>query len=107
RTRRTAFAARDRLGIKPLCWAMHRGALIVSSTLEPFHLLLRGDNQIDLTAVRDLMTFDYIPVPRTIYKGVHKLEPSSRLEWSLGANAPAIDRYWSPPPADDSAIVPD
>src|SRR3982750_3991587 len=34
-----AFGARDRLGIKPLSWAMHRGALIVSSTLEPFHAL--------------------------------------------------------------------
>ena len=36
RVRLSAFAARDRLGIKPLCWAMHRGALVVSSTLEPF-----------------------------------------------------------------------
>ena len=33
RLRLSAFAARDRLGIKPLCWAIHRGALIVSSTL--------------------------------------------------------------------------
>ena len=28
-----AFGARDRLGIKPLCWAVSKGALIVSSTL--------------------------------------------------------------------------
>src|SRR5207247_7469050 len=37
RVRHMAFAARDRLGIKPLCWAMRRGCLIVSSTLDPFH----------------------------------------------------------------------
>src|SRR5262245_56707303 len=36
RLRLCAFGARDRLGVKPLCWAMHKGALIVSSTLEPF-----------------------------------------------------------------------
>src|SRR5215472_16538506 len=45
----SAFAARDRLGIKPLCWAMHRGSLIVSSTLEPFRAL--RDSDIDLTSV--------------------------------------------------------
>src|SRR5882724_4128509 len=39
RLRRTVFAARDRLGIKPLCWSMQRGSLIFSSTLAPAHLL--------------------------------------------------------------------
>ena len=30
----SAFGARDRIGIKPLCWAISSGALIVSSTLD-------------------------------------------------------------------------
>jgi len=107
RIRRAAFVARDRLGIKPLCWAMHHDALILSSTLEPFHVLLGSGRRIDLTALRDLMTFDYIPVPRTIFEGVHTLEPGSRLKWSLGDSDPSVDRYWSPPPADDNASVPD
>ena len=107
RGEQSVFAARDRLGIKPLCWTMHRGALLVSSTLEPFHVLLREDRQLDFTAVRDLMTFDYIPVPHTILKGVHKLEPGSRLRWNLHKAEPEIDRYWSPPLADDLAAVPE
>ena len=35
------------------------------------------------------MTFDYVPAPRTIFEGVHKLEPGSRFTWSpasLGAS---------------------
>ena len=107
RVERTAFAARDRLGIKPLCWAMHRGALIISSTLEPFYGLLGADRKIDLVALRDLMTFDYIPVPRTIFQGVHKLGPGSRIEWTWGASEPRIDRYWSAPLADEKAVAPD
>src|ERR1044071_4452632 len=107
RGEQSVFAARDRLGIKPLCRTMHRGALLVSSTLEPFHVLLREDKQLDFTAVRDLMTFDYIPVPHTILKGVHKLEPGSRLRWNLHKAEPEIDRSWSPPLADDLAAVPD
>src|SRR4029453_16161414 len=106
RVRSSAFAARDRLGIKPLCWAMHRGALIVSSTLEPLSTL-DAFGQVDLIAVRDLMTFDYIPTPRTILDGVRKLESGSRFEWCFGADKPAIERYWSPPVVDTTSVVPD
>jgi asparagine synthase (glutamine-hydrolysing) len=107
RNRRIAFGARDRLGIKPLCWAMHNGSLIIASTLEPFERLKNFERQYNLVSVRDLMSFDYIPVPRTIYKNVWKLEPGSWFEWSLGDTAPKIERYWTPPLADPSASVPD
>jgi asparagine synthase (glutamine-hydrolysing) len=106
RLRQVAFGARDQLGIKPLCWTVHRGALIVSSTLEPFGVLSEF-NQLDLVAVRDLMAFDYIPVPRTILDGVHKLEPGSRFEWHFGADEPTIERYWSPPVANTASSAPD
>jgi asparagine synthase (glutamine-hydrolysing) len=106
RLRLSAFGARDRLGIKPLCWAMYDGALILSSTLEPFRAL-GGFDGLDLIAVRDLMTFDYIPAPRTILSGVRKLEPGSRFEWHFGAAEPGIERYWSPPGVTAAASVPD
>ena len=106
RVRRVAFGGRDRLGIKPLCWAMHCGALLVASTLEPLRAL-DVFGQIDLMAVRDLMAFDYIPTPRTILDGVHKLEAGSRFEWCCGAEQPAIERYWSPPVVNTTTEVPD
>ena len=106
RLRFSAFGARDRLGIKPLCWAMHDGALIVSSTLEPLGKL-NGFNHLDLTAVRDLMTFDYILAPRTILGGVHKLEPGSRFEWRFGNAEPVVERYWTAPEVNPGASVPD
>jgi asparagine synthase (glutamine-hydrolysing) len=85
---------------------MHRGALIVSSTLEPFSVL-DVFGQVDLIAVRDLMTFDYIPTPRTILDGVRKLEPGSWFEWCFGADKPAVQRYWRPPMVDTTSAVPD
>lgn len=105
RFRSCCFVARDRLGIKPLCWAMHNGALIVSSTLEPF-AALKEFERLDLIAVRDLMAFDYIPAPRSILKGVYKLEPGTRFEWRFGSAEPTIERYWSPPLADSALPVP-
>lgn len=106
RLRGAAFGARDRLGIKPLCWTMDRGALLVASTLESF-ATLGVCERLDPIAVRDLMTFDYIPAPRTIFQNVRKLEPGTRFEWLLGASEPAIERYWSPPLEDTAAPVPD
>ena len=105
RQKSLAFGARDRLGIKPLCWAVSKGALIVSSTLEPFKAF-DGFGQVDPVAVRDLLAFDYIPSPRTILHGVHKLEPGCRFHWHMGEESPRIERYWSPPGVDDKADVP-
>jgi len=102
RLQQSAFGARDRLGIKPLCWTMDRGALLLASTLEPF-AALGVNTQLDPIAVRDLMTFDYIPAPRTIFRIVRKLEPGSQFTWHMGDSDPTIERYWSPPFADSAS----
>jgi asparagine synthase (glutamine-hydrolysing) len=101
-----AFGARDRLGIKPLCWAMQRNALIVSSTLEPLGAL-EGFHHIDPVAVRDVMAFNYIPSPRTIFQGVRKLEPGCKFSWQMGPEQIRIDRYWSPPLQHQGLCAPD
>jgi len=106
RSARLALIARDRLGIKPLCWGTHQGTLLIASTLEPFSLV-DAFSGIDAVAVRDLLTFDYIPAPRTIRKGVRKLEPGSWLEWRSGDTEPQQGRYWSAPPADDNLATPE
>jgi asparagine synthase (glutamine-hydrolysing) len=107
RVSRSVFVARDRLGIKPLCWTLHKGSLIVSSTLEPFARLKSFQGEYDPVSVRDLMTFDYIPVPRTIYKRVYKVQPGSWFAWSFGAREPVTQRYWAPPLSNPCANVPD
>jgi asparagine synthase (glutamine-hydrolysing) len=106
RHRRSAFGARDRIGIKPLCWASIGQSIVIASTLEPFSLI-ESLRSIDLQAVRDIMVYDYILAPRTIFKNVHKFEPGSRFEWSLGAREPVVERYWSPPLSNDNLKTPD
>jgi asparagine synthase (glutamine-hydrolysing) len=106
RQRRMAFAARDRIGIKPLCWAAVPDGLMIASTLEPFSLLEMFRN-LDMQAVRDIMVYDYILAPRTIYRDVQKLEPGCQLEWGIGQRDPVIRRYWAPPLIEDSLKAPD
>jgi len=105
RSERIAFGARDRLGIKPLCWAVDGDVVIVSSTQEPFSQIT-GFDQLDPVAIRDLMTFDYVPTPRSIRKNVRKLEPGSRFHWRPGRGQPQVETYWRPPHADQSQIAP-
>ena len=105
RLQSSAFGARDRLGIKPLCWAIKGGDLIVSTTIEPFEAL-DGFNQIDPVAVRDLLTFDYIPSPHTIRQGVKKLEPGCRFSWRLADDELSVERYWNPPLPDQRLAPP-
>lgn len=101
-----AFGARDRLGIKPLCWAIQGGALVVSSTLEPFSAI-QGFDRIDPVAVRDLLTFEYIPTPRSILVGVNKLDSGCRFMWRIGSEALQIAQYWSPPSRHEEISAPD
>jgi asparagine synthase (glutamine-hydrolysing) len=103
---RTAFGARDRLGIKPLCWANVSGALLLASTLEPF-VLIPQLRRLNLEAVRDLMVYDYILAPRTIYERVYKLGPGCCFEWRAGRREPAIKRYWAPPLKDENLKPPE
>jgi asparagine synthase (glutamine-hydrolysing) len=105
RERRTAFGARDRIGIKPLCWANVSGALMLASTLEPFTLIppLR---RVNLQAVRDLMVYDYILAPRTIYEQVYKVGPGCCFEWRAGEREPTIKCYWRPPLKDETLRPP-
>jgi asparagine synthase (glutamine-hydrolysing) len=97
--RREIFLARDRLGKKPLLYALAGGQLVFASE---FQGLLRHhaiDRTLDLTALDEYLTFGYVPAPKTIYRGVWKLPPAHFLHMAVsGQDAPtklpAPERYW-------------
>ncbi|MHA1114506.1 MAG: asparagine synthetase B, partial [Alphaproteobacteria bacterium] len=88
--RETLFLARDRLGIKPLHYALTgEGELIFASEIKALtcHPRLRRD--IDPTAVEDYFAYGYVPDPKSIYRDVRKLAPGHTLTLRRGAAAPA------------------
>jgi asparagine synthase (glutamine-hydrolysing) len=95
RNRRTLFLARDRLGIKPLYYALLPGGqLVFGSELKALAQHPEFPRQIDATAVEDYFTFGYVPEPKTIYAGVHKLRPGWRLLCDLREGRQHLDQYW-------------
>jgi asparagine synthase (glutamine-hydrolysing) len=94
RTRRRLVLARDRLGIKPLYWTVDGGRLLFGSELKA--LLAAGvAREVDLQAMDDYLSLNYVPGPRTIYQGVHKLPPGHVLICEDGV--PVVKRYWTIP----------
>jgi asparagine synthase (glutamine-hydrolysing) len=94
---RTLFLARDRLGVKPLHYAvLPNGQLVFASELKG--LLAHPDlpRRIEPRAVEDYLAYGYVPDPRTIYGDVSKLRPGHSLAWRVGEAKLRQQRYWQP-----------
>jgi asparagine synthase (glutamine-hydrolysing) len=93
--RNTLFLARDRLGVKPLYYALlDDGLLRFGSELKSVLADGRVLRDIDPLAVEDYFALGYVPEPRTIFRGVFKLPPAHTLTVRRGAALPAPAEYW-------------
>jgi asparagine synthase (glutamine-hydrolysing) len=88
---RQLFLARDRLGIKPLYYTELPGGLAFASELKALLELRRP--AVDPTALRDYLSYKYIPEPKSVYAGIHKLPPAHTLLWDGTLH---LERYWQP-----------
>ena len=93
RRERTLTLVRDRLGIKPLYWAKFGGLFLFGSELKALRACPGWEPHIDRSSVAAFMRHNYVPAPRTIYQGVHKLEPGCILTLPWGGE-PSIQKFW-------------
>lgn len=92
---KSLFLARDRLGIKPLYYALDGVRLRFASTLQA--LLAAGgvDTQLDAVALHHHFTLhSVVPAPRTILRGVKKLPPAHTMTFTATGEV-KLQRYWS------------
>ena len=105
RPRQTLFLARDRLGVKPLYYALLAdGLFIFGSELKALQQHPGLPRRIDPAAVEDYFAYGYIPDPKTIYRGVFKLPPGHRLTLRHGQPLPPPEQYWDVPFDLDASI---
>ena len=89
------FAARDRVGIKPLYY-FHEGArFIFASEVKPVRTALGAATEIDFTSVYEYFLLGSIPGPHTLYKSVHALEAGHFLTFESGQLH--ISKHWDIP----------
>lgn len=95
RNQQTFFLARDRLGVKPMYYALlDDGTLLFGSELKSIlaHGGLRRD--IDPLAVEEYFALGYVAEPRTIFKQAQKLPPAHTLTIRRGQRVPEPVPYW-------------
>src|SRR2546425_3508253 len=90
--RRRLFLARDRFGEKPLYWGIFDNTLLFAS--EPKVLLAHPAVRpsLNLQALRQYLSFDYVPAPLSIYEGINKLTAAHTL--TLEDGQVVLERYW-------------
>lgn len=76
--------ARDRLGKKPLYWALYNDTLIFGSELKALMAHPLFKKGIEPASLQKYLAYDYIPTPHTIFKEVYKLEPGHYLTYEKG-----------------------
>ena len=106
--RRRLLIARDRFGEKPLYWGVFDNTLLFAS--EPKVLLSHPSvtTSLNLQALRQYLSFDYVPAPLTIYQGINKLPAAHTL--TLDNGKVETRPYWrlsyktkQPPPTEGEA----
>jgi len=95
RNRETLFLARDRMGVKPLHYALlPEGKLIFGSEIKALLAHPGLDRTLDPMAVEEYFAYGYAADPRSIFKAVRKLPPACTLLVKRGAPVPEPDVYW-------------
>jgi asparagine synthase (glutamine-hydrolysing) len=79
RRRQALFLARDRMGEKPLYYAQAGGWLVFGSELRAVLAHPAVSREVDPAAVVRYLTYDFVPDPHTIVRGVRKLPPAHAL----------------------------
>jgi asparagine synthase (glutamine-hydrolysing) len=104
---RRLLLARDRLGVKPLYWAIANGRLLFASEIKA--ILASGLMRAVANdqALPELLSTRYLSGTETLFKGIHRLQPGHTLVFENGSVV--IQRYWDIPtgPSQQLSAVPD
>jgi asparagine synthase (glutamine-hydrolysing) len=90
--RRRLFIARDRLGIKPLFYTQIGETLLFASEAKALLLHPAVTAELDETSLELYLALQYVPGPRTMFKGIQKLPAGHILVFERGHVD--VRRYW-------------
>ncbi|MFH1563270.1 MAG: asparagine synthase (glutamine-hydrolyzing) [Nitrospirota bacterium] len=87
------FLARDRLGIKPLHYTQVNNQFIFGSEIKSILVHPDVQREINLPSLSKYLTFEYIPAPSTIFKGIKKLSPGHIMTVNMEGQV-KVEQYW-------------
>jgi len=89
------YLVKDRLGVKPLFYAALDTGILFASEIKS--ILASGcvEKEVDVIAIHNFLTLQYVPYPATIYKAIKKVPPASIVK--IKDRDLSKERYWSLP----------
>ncbi|HVE51179.1 MAG TPA: asparagine synthase (glutamine-hydrolyzing) [Casimicrobiaceae bacterium] len=100
--RRRLLIGRDRLGIKPLYLREANGRLTFASEAKALQASDARAIEVDQAALRAYLTLGYVPAPRSIFKGIRKLNPATLAIVENGRISERV--YWKLPRDVDASL---
>ncbi len=88
--------ARDRMGEKPLYWSHEGDVVTFASELNALLVPGLATRNLSLSALTCYLQLDYVPTPRALLDGVHKLEPGTVALFTKGKPV-ETHAFWEPP----------
>lgn len=95
KAKRKLVLARDRLGKKPLHFALHNGNLYFASEIKSILAAVPELAEVNSQALLEYLYFGYVPEPITAFTGIQKLPSGHLLEFENGRVS--IRQYWDLP----------
>ncbi len=86
------FGARDHFGIKPLYYTETQDAIAVASEIKSLLELPGLKREVNETAFYHYLTFQYVPDPQTMYKGIYRIPPAH--SFVVKDDAITLTPYW-------------
>lgn len=92
---RSLLLARDRLGKKPLHYALDQGCLLFGSEIKSLLEAAPDLAEVNREGLLNYFYFGYIPDPQSAFQKIQKLPPGHLLEYRNGRID--VKRYWDLP----------
>ena len=93
--RQLLLLARDRMGKKPLHYALHQGRLLFGSEIKTILAVHPELAKVNPEGLLQYFYFGYVPDPHTAFQGIHKLPAGHLMEHCKGEVK--IREYWDLP----------
>jgi len=90
------YLVRDRMGEKPLYYGVQEGFFLFGSELKALKQHPSFQGEIDRNSLALQLKYNYIPTPRSIYKGISKLAPGTILKVDVSSKYTNIEAVGSP-----------
>jgi asparagine synthase (glutamine-hydrolysing) len=89
------LTARDRFGVKPLYWCRAGDDIIWGSEIKALLRHPQVRRAVDDEALHEYLTFQFVLGERTLFRGIHKVEPATLQVVDARSGDLRTRRYWT------------